>query len=169
MLVVFINIYVPLHTVLSGINSMLWSDVIWRYRRILKPLRETHGKIVRWNIIQNTIIRLFIWKCCLPLHWRHNDHDGVWNHLPHDCLLKRLFRHRSKKTSKLRVTGLCGGNSAGPVISPHQGSVTRKMFPFDDVIMKISANLLGLYVLMRRISVPEPANQLVSAELTNLI
>ena len=37
--------------------------------------------------------------------------DGVSNDQPHDCLLKRLFRHRSKKTSKLRVTGLCEGNS----------------------------------------------------------
>ena len=43
--------------------------------------------------------------------WRHNGHDGVSNHQPHDCLLKRLFRRRSKKTSKLRVTGLCVGNS----------------------------------------------------------
>ena len=33
------------------------------------------------------------------------------NHQPHDCLLDRLFRRRSKKTSKLRVTGLCAGNS----------------------------------------------------------
>ena len=71
----------------------------------------------------------------LPLHWRHNDHDGVSNHQPHGCLLNRLFRRRSKKTSKLRVTGLCVGNSPGPVNSPHKGPVTRKMFPFDDVIM----------------------------------
>ena len=42
-------------------------------------------------------------------------------------------RCRSKKTSKLRVTGLCEGNS--PVNSPHKGPVTRKIFPFDDVIM----------------------------------
>ena len=28
-----------------------------------------------------------------------------------DCLLKRLFRGISQKTSKLRVTGLCKGNS----------------------------------------------------------
>ena len=40
------------------------------------------------------------------LQWRHNAHDGVSNHQPHDCLLRRLFRRRSKKTSKLRVTGL---------------------------------------------------------------
>ena len=71
----------------------------------------------------------------LALHWRHVDHDGVSNHQPHDCLLYRLFRRRSKKTSKPRVTGLCAGNSPGPVNSPHKRPVTRKMFPFDDVIM----------------------------------
>ena len=71
----------------------------------------------------------------MSLHWRHNDHDGVSNHQPHGCLLHRLLRRRSEKTSKLRVTGRCAGNSPGPVNSPHKGSVTRKMFPFDDVIM----------------------------------
>ena len=35
----------------------------------------------------------------------------VSNHQPHDCLLNHLFRRRSKKTSKLRVAGLCVGNS----------------------------------------------------------
>ena len=50
-----------------------------------------------------------------PLQWRHNGHDGVSNHQPHLCLLNRLVRRRSKKTSKLRVTGLCAGNA--PVTS----------------------------------------------------
>ena len=45
------------------------------------------------------------------LQWRHNGCDTVSNHQPHDCLLNRLFRCRSKKASKLRVTGLCAGNS----------------------------------------------------------
>ena len=45
------------------------------------------------------------------LLWRHNGRDGVSNYQPHDCLLKRLFRRRSKETPKLRVTGLCEGNS----------------------------------------------------------
>ena len=49
------------------------------------------------------------WHC--SLHWRHNDHGGVSNHQPHQCLLNRLLGRRSKKTSKLRVTGLCVGNS----------------------------------------------------------
>ena len=42
-----------------------------------------------------------------PLQWRHSGHDNVSNHQPHDCLLNRLFRRRSKKIPKLRVTGLC--------------------------------------------------------------
>ena len=45
------------------------------------------------------------------LRWRHNELDGVSEHQPHDCLLNLLFRRRSKKTSKLRVTGLCAGKS----------------------------------------------------------
>ena len=69
------------------------------------------------------------------LQWRHNDNDGVSNHQPHGCLLNRLFRRISKKTSKLHVTGLCVGNSPGPVNFLQKGPVTRKMFPFDDVIM----------------------------------
>ena len=53
----------------------------------------------------------------VPLQWRHNGHDSVSNHQPHDCLLNRIYisRCRSKKTSKLRVTDLCAGNS--PVTS----------------------------------------------------
>ena len=45
------------------------------------------------------------------LQWRHNGRDSVSKNQPYDCFLNRLFRHRSKKTSKLRVTGLCAGNS----------------------------------------------------------
>ena len=70
----------------------------------------------------------------VPLQWRHNGLDGVSNHQPHDCLLNCLFRHKSKKTSKLRVNGLCAWNS--PVNSPHKRPVTPKMFPFDDAIMQ---------------------------------
>ena len=44
------------------------------------------------------------------LEWRHNVRDGVSNHQLHGCLLNRLFRRRSQKASKLRVTGLCAGN-----------------------------------------------------------
>ena len=68
-----------------------------------------------------------------PLQWRHNECDGVSNHQRLDCLLNRLFRPRSKKTSKLRVTSLCARNS--PVNAPHKGPETWKMFLFHDVTM----------------------------------
>ena len=45
------------------------------------------------------------------LQWRHNEYEDVLSRHRLDCLLNRLSRRRSKKTSKLRVTGLCEGNS----------------------------------------------------------
>ena len=54
------------------------------------------------------------------LRWRHNGRDSVSNHQPHHCLPNRLFRPRSKKTLKLRITGLCVGNSPGTGEFPAQ-------------------------------------------------
>ena len=59
-------------------------------------------------------------KDIFTLHWRHNGHESVSNHQPHDCLLNRLFGRRLKNTSKLRVTGLCVGKSPGTGESPAQ-------------------------------------------------
>ena len=81
------------------------------------------------NIYINTL------KCSGYDHAHTIFHDGVSNYQPHHCLLNRLFGRRSRKASKLRVTGLCAGNSPGPVNSPHKGPVTRKMVPVDDPIM----------------------------------
>ena len=58
------------------------------------------GSIHHWGLI-----------LCLTLQCRHNGHDGVSNHQPNHFLVIHLFRCRSKKTSKLRVTGLCEENS----------------------------------------------------------
>ena len=94
---------------------------------------------LKWNFSQKYCQKLFHWrwgncivdpmppsnledmdKWQITLQWRHNGHDSVSNHQPHDCLLNRLFRRRSKKTSKLRVTGLCAGNSPGTGEFPAQ-------------------------------------------------
>ena len=64
------------------------------------------------------LLKMHIWN--VTLRWRHNDHAGISNHQPHGCLLNRLFRRKSKKTSKLRVTGLCAGNSPGTGEFPAQ-------------------------------------------------
>ena len=80
-----------------------------------------------------------------PLRWLHNGRDSVLNHQPHDCLLDRLFRHRSKKISKLHVTSLCAGNSLVTGEFPaqmanyaenasiwwrHHGSIKTTVIPF---------------------------------------
>ena len=73
---------------------------------------------VLWKLNTKNI---FYSICTIPsLRWRHNGRDIVSNHQPHGCLLNRLFRRRSKKTSKLRVTGLCSGNSPGTGEFPAQ-------------------------------------------------
>ena len=69
----------------------------------------------------------------ISLQWRHNEPNGVWNHPRLDCLLNGLFRFRSKKTSKLRVIGLCEGNPSLTSGLPYKGPVTRQMIPFGDV------------------------------------
>ena len=74
-------------------------------------------------------------RLCQALQWRHNGRDSVSNHQPHDCLLNRLFRPRSKKTSKFRVTGLRAGNSPLAGKFPDQMVSNAEMFPFDNVIM----------------------------------
>ena len=72
------------------------------------------------------------------LHWRHNERNGVSNHRRLDCLLSLLFRRRSKKTSKPRVTALCEGNPPVTAGFPSQRSITAEMLPFDNVSMTIT-------------------------------
>ena len=45
--------------------------------------------------------------------WRHSERDGVSNQRRLGCVLNHLFGFWSKKTSKLRVTGVCEGYSPG--------------------------------------------------------
>ena len=52
-----------------------------------------------------------IWLDTLRLQWRYNGRDGVSNQQPYHWLSNRFIRRRSKKTTKLCVTGLWMGNS----------------------------------------------------------
>ena len=63
--------------------------------------------------VSNSDMYFHIDKSILPisLHWRDNGRDGFSHHQSRDCLVSRLVRRRWKKTSKLRVTGICAGNS----------------------------------------------------------
>ena len=61
----------------------------------------------------NEYFRCYVkFDCFKTLQWRHNGCDGVSNHQTYDSLLNRLYRRRSQKTSKLRVTGIYAGISS---------------------------------------------------------
>ena len=77
----------------------------WNIHVYLVKIKHYLRRVNKANIIE---VSIYQW---LTLRWRHNEHDGVSNHQRLHCLLKSLFRCRSKETSELRVTGLCGGNS----------------------------------------------------------
>ena len=94
MILLFVNVFVN-NKSLTLINNIL------SHKKL-----EMHGWVIS-TVATDALV--------LTLPWRHNQRDGISNHQSHDCLLNHLFRCRSKKTSKLRVTGLCVGNS--PVTS----------------------------------------------------
>ena len=80
---------VILNRVIAGLGCIRWEA----FQRVGSPTRSIRS-LVFW-----------------ALQWRHIGRDSLSNHQPHDCLLNRLFRRRSKKTSKLHVTSLCARNS----------------------------------------------------------
>ena len=72
--------------------------------------------------------------CLHTLPWRHNGHDGVSNHQPHDYSTVYSGRDQGKHQSSASLT-FVGGIHLWPVNSLHKWPVTRNMFPFNDVIM----------------------------------
>ena len=71
----------------------------------------------------------------IALQWRHNGRDGISNHHPLDCLLNVYSGTDQRKHQSSASLAFVREIHRWPVISPHKGPVTRKMFPFDDVIM----------------------------------
>ena len=112
------------------------------YLHVLKYLYRKIAKILFldlhtwWIWITKTYVTI-------TLQWRHNERDGVSNHRPLNRLFNRLLRRRPNKTSKLRATGLCEGNPPVTGGFPSQRASNRKMFPFDDVIMKPALTMVA--------------------------
>ena len=125
--------------------------IVWEIRRVLLyNIRNQHFceqkvSCISQNCFHNAPrfnMKVLLHRCQyantdLTFQWRHNECDGVSNHQPHDCLLYRLFRRWSKKTSKLCVTDLCEGNSLVTGEFPAQMASNAENFPFDDDMMRI--------------------------------
>ena len=76
----------------------------------------------------------------------HNEIDSVSDHLPHEWLLNLLFRRRKyrRKHQCSESLAFVRGIHRSPVNSPQKGSVTRKMFTCDDVIMSVGAKIFNI-------------------------
>ena len=71
-----------------------------------------------------------------PLQWRHNGHDGVSNHrltIVYSTVYSDADQRKHQSSASLVFVR---GIHRGPMNSPHKWPVTRKMFPFDYVIMQ---------------------------------
>ena len=69
------------------------------------------------------------------LQWRHNGRNVVSNHrrsIVCSAVCSGADRRKHQRSASLAFVR---GIHRWPVNSPHKGPVTRKMFPFDDVIM----------------------------------
>ena len=86
-------------------------DFIVPFPRIGLVLRETLHLEILVITLSGVLLLQVLTRFLSLLQWHHNGSGGISNHQPRHCLLNRLFRRRSKKTPKLRVTGLCAGNS----------------------------------------------------------
>ena len=88
-----------------GVTGLI--QLCFRYSLLSDGMKQ----LPEWRLIMMSLPRWWLIISRVQLQWRHNGLDGVSNHQPRHCLLSRLFRRRSKKTSKLRVSGLCAWNS----------------------------------------------------------
>ena len=137
---------------------------IWRRHHV-----ERKKYAIWFDILKRVQVSLASDICALllanPLRCRHNERDGVSNHRPHDCLLNRLFRCRSKKTSKLRVTGLCEGNSSATGEFPAQRASDAENVSIwwrhhvctlihMDLQQSVSMKLIGKWCLITQTHIP---------------
>ena len=128
------------------------SSQLWSRRGTMHQLLHTRCPIGIYTVRGVQFISSHSWQYELTWVWfiikmsiyfidRHNcfQTNCLWcdvsNHQHLDCLLNRLFRRRSKKTSKLRVTGHHEGNPPVTGGFPSQRASNAENVPFDDVIM----------------------------------
>ena len=95
----FQNIFCKMSAILFRVKFVRWENVC----HVGGPVILC---VMRWFVGYGDYNHM---SCALQ--WRHNERDSISNHPPDDSFLNHLFRRRPKKTSKLRVTGLCEGNS----------------------------------------------------------
>ena len=83
--------------------------------------------------VMNIILPIQAWRP--SLRWRHNGRDCVSNHRPHNFYSTVYSDADQSKHQSSASLAFVWGIHQVLVNSSHTWPVTRKMFPFDDVIM----------------------------------
>ena len=115
---------------LSWINSIEWTDVSHIFQGCFSctaPVRQPWIDMDKNNPLfpnHNT------------LQWCHNEQGGGSNHRRFDCLLNRFSDTDQGKHKSSASLAFVRGIRRWPEDAPHKGPVSRKMFSFDDVILK---------------------------------
>ena len=102
------------------------------------------------------------------LKWHHNECDSVSNPQRLECQLNRLFRRRYKKTSKLRVAGLCDGNSSVTGEFPAPRTSNEETVSIYDVIMNWYHPVARRFLILCHIVVVQLLYFYVYQELPNI-
>ena len=124
--IIFLQAYSNIHHIYDNSEAMY-------YVLYITPTVFFHIVFSKWD-------RYVKW----PLQSLHNERYGVSHHRRFDCLLSRLFRRWSKKSSTLRVNGILRGEpvTGGP---PSQRASNPENFPFHGVIIP-TASFASVYV-----------------------
>ena len=110
-------------------HTLTWSPVRCMYAR---PHWQEEQPVARKN---GTWTNSSWLRLPYPLQWCHNERDGVSNHQPHDFYSSVYSGADQRKHQSSASLAFVRGIHRWPVNSPLKGSVTWKMFPFDDVIL----------------------------------
>ena len=114
-------------TMTSLCRSFLWLLII--SNRFFSP--KYYSKLLRCG----TCCRVTVCNLRHTLRWRHNGRDNVSNTsltIVYSTVYSDAHQRKHQSSASLAFVW---GIHRRPVNSPHKWPVTRKMFPFDDVIM----------------------------------
>ena len=131
------------------LNRMLrkqWWD--WWLETPSHPLWRHWNEVVELPVMRRDIITLFKAPCpgCCLLYERHYN-DVIMSTIAsqitslttvYSTVYSGIDQRKHQSSASLAFVR---GIHRGPVNSPHKGPVTRKMFPFDDVIMALHWSL----------------------------
>ena len=128
---------------LSASLTPAWCQVIsWPNGNVFSVYLNQYSRVVNCipggNVYQNMVcsIKMHPKMSSATLQWRHNERDGVSNHRRLHCFLNCWFSPDQRKHQSSVSLAFVRVIHRWPVNSPHKRPVTRKLFLFDDVIMK---------------------------------